>query len=106
MILSQSYDAKKEGSSKVVQTGLNVVLDTYCSVRSATTNFIMLNANDRSRDSESIEGISGPEELEDEVFLGYFSVDYDGNKRPIPAPRQLIRMPAVDQGMTGTAVLE
>ena len=50
----------------------------------------------QSQESESIEGISGSEELDDEVFLGYFAVDSDGKKIPIPAPRRLVRMPAVN----------
>ena len=58
-----------------------------------------VNAMEHSQDSYSIEKISGPEELEDEVFLGYFAVDNEGKKRPIPAPRRLVQMPAVR--MTG-----
>ena len=40
----------------------------------------------------SNEGISGPKELEDEVFLGYFETEGDGNERPKPAPRRIARM--------------
>ena len=80
-ILSQSFDAKGVESSGEI----DCIRDTYCSVRSATTNFKTLNANDWSRESESIEGIAGREELEDEVFLGYFATDGDGNERPMVA---------------------
>ena len=51
----------------------------------------------RTPDSESIEGISDVEELEDDVFLGYFTVDSDGKKRPIPAPRRLVRTSAANK---------
>ena len=44
----------------------------------------------QSQDSEGIEGISSPENLEDEVLLGYFIVDSDGKKRPIPTPKRLV----------------
>ena len=42
------------------------------------------NVMKQSQDSESIEESSGPEELEDEVFLGYFATGDNGNERPIP----------------------
>ena len=54
---------------------------------------VKLNVFEQSRDSESIENLSGPEDLEDEEFQGYYAVDPDGKKRPIPAPRRLVRMP-------------
>ena len=54
--------------------------------------FVNMVAN-RTSGSESIEGISDAEELEDDVFLGYFTVDSDGKKRPIPAPRRLVQAP-------------
>ena len=53
---------------------------------------------EQSRDSESIENenCSGHEDSKDEEFLGYYVVDPDGKKRPIPAPRRLVRMPAAN----------
>ena len=51
---------------------------------------------EQSQDSESIENLSGPEDSEDEEFLGYYAVDPDGKKRPIPAPRRLVRMLAAN----------
>ena len=74
-ILSPRFDAKGVDNSSEV----NCFRDTYCSAWSATTNFKMLKAIDWSQDSESIEGISGLEELEDEVLLGYFATEGDGN---------------------------
>ena len=39
--------------------------------------------------------------MEDDVFLGYFIVDSDGKKRPIPAPRRLAQTPVTnDRGST------
>ena len=35
------------------------------------------------------------------MFLWYFVVDNDGNKRPIPAPRRLVRMPAANSEWAG-----
>ena len=61
---------------------------------------VKLNVFDQSSDSESIEVLSGREDSEDE-FLGYYVVDPDGKKRPVPAPRRLIPAPVVsDQGVT------
>ena len=58
--------------------------------------FVNIVAN-RTLDSESSEGISDVEELEDYVFLGYFTIDSDGKKRPIPVPRSLVQMPAANE---------
>ena len=41
------------------------------------------------------EVLSSHENSEDEEFLGYYVIGPDGKKRPIPAPRRLVRMPAV-----------
>ena len=64
-----------------------------------TTNFKTLNAVVRSRDNESIEEISDPEKLKDEVFLGYFATNDDGIERPVSAPRRIIGRP-VDERKT------
>ena len=58
--------------------------------------FVDLAAN-RTQGSESIERVSDIEDTEDDVFMGYFTVDSDGKKRPIPAPRRLIPMPLANQ---------
>ena len=55
---------------------------------------VKLNVFEQSGDSESIENLSGHENSEDEEFLGYYTVGPDGRRRPIPAPRRLIRMRA------------
>ena len=47
---------------------------------------VKLNVFEQSQDSESIEALSGHEDSEDEEFLGYYAVDPDGKKRPIPHP--------------------
>ena len=70
-ILNQGFDTL--GVDNSVEASR--VKDTHRSVRSATTNIKMLNASDWSQDSASIERVSGPEELEDDVFLGYFAID-------------------------------
>ena len=101
-ILSQFFDPKEKGSSKEV----DCVRDTYCSARSATTNFKLLNARGWSHESESIERVSDPEEMEDEVFMGYFAVNGDGNERPITAPRRLIGRPTANQEIIGTTDTE
>lgn len=57
---------------------------------------------------ESIERVSDVEEMKDDVFMGYFTVDSDGKKRPVPAPRRLVRThaanpataPSEDRGRT------
>ena len=54
---------------------------------------IKLNVFDQSSDSESIEVLSGRGDSENEEFLGYYVVDPDGKRRPIPAPRRLVPMP-------------
>ena len=51
---------------------------------------------EHSSDSESIEVLSGHENSENEEFLGYYTVGPDGKKRPIPAPRRLVRIPAAN----------
>ena len=57
---------------------------------------VKLNVFEHSSDSESIEVLSGHENSEDEEFLGYYTVGPDGKKRPIPAPRRLVRIPAAN----------
>ena len=61
---------------------------------------VKLNVFEQSSDTESIEVLSGREDSENEEFLGYYTVGPDGKRRPIPAPRRLVRMPAVDEGVT------
>ena len=58
---------------------------------------VKLNVFEQSQDSESIEVLSSCENSDDEEFMGYYVVDPDGKKRPIPAPRRLVRMPTVNE---------
>ena len=64
---------------------------------------IKLNVFEQPSDSESIEVLSGREGSEDEEFLGYYTVGPDGKRRPIPAPRRLVRMPAATGIEAGAA---
>ena len=64
---------------------------------------VRLNVFEQSSDSESIEVLSGREDTEDEEFLGYYTVGPDGKRRPIPAPRRMIRMPAVGETEDGAS---
>ena len=57
---------------------------------------VKLNVFESSSGSESIEILSGHEDSGSEEFLGYYKVGPDGKRRPIPAPRRLARMPAVN----------
>ena len=62
-----------------------------------------LNVFEQSQDSESIEILSSREISEDEEFLGYYVVDPERKKRPIPAPRRLARMSAVTENGANAA---
>ena len=54
----------------------------------------------QTQDSDSIERVFDIEELEDDVFLGYFAVDSDGKKRPVPAPRRLVQVSVANPDIT------
>ena len=95
MILIQGYDVQGAGAGNSCETRSGK--DFYRPSINLASEFETPDTKDRSQDSESIEEVWGPEELEDEVFLGYFTVDSDGKKRPIPAPRRLVQMPTTEE---------
>ena len=74
---------------------LVAVSSHLCSSQNVSTDFYWI-----------IECISDPEEPEDDVFLEYFTVDVDGNKRPVPAPRRLLSTPSTDGETSGTVESE
>ena len=78
VIMSQNHDDQKAGSLRDVGS-------------------FKLNVFEQSQDSDSIEVLSSRENSEDEEFLGYYVIGPDGKKRPIPAPRRVVRMPAVNE---------
>ena len=76
MILSQGYGIQETNNPREVGSA-------ECTDRpfmSISMDAKTVNVMEKSQDNESIEGISGPEELEDEVFLGYFATEDNSNK--------------------------
>lgn len=54
-------------------------------LKDTTKNYI--SEIDNQELDESIEKVSSPNDSDDEVFLGYFTVDSSKEERPVAAPR-------------------
>ena len=85
-----------DSADEEVQTIMSQNRDGRGAHDSRDVGTVKLNVFEQSQDNESIETLSGHENSEDEEFLGYYAVDLNGKKRPIPAPRRLVRTPAAN----------
>lgn len=83
-ILAESHGAWEVGDLSDDRRSQIVI----CPLKITTTYKSVI--DNRELDDESIEKVSCQEDSDDEVFLGYFTVDFRNKERPIPAPRRLL----------------